>query len=164
MSALPRYRRWQLWALEKNMLNIEHLVTNIRDASAFARRDGGDGWTIAEVLGHLADVDSYFLARARALAEDTELPASSGMSADEMVAAAGYAGQDALALLENWKAVRVEYHGYLASLPEDDEALWERPGRPPEGGGFTLNDQLVLSAYHDTDHLHQIVKIVRSGS
>ena len=161
MQAMSRYRRWQLWALEKNPGNIEELVTSIADAAAFDRRDGGDGWTISEVLGHLADVDSYFLKRARALAEGSELPASSGKSPDEMVIEAGYAEQNALDLLEKWKEGREPYHALLASLPEDDEALWERPGRDADGGGFTLNDQLVLSAYHDVDHLHQIVKIIR---
>ena len=68
---------------------------------------------------------------------------------------------DALNLLEKWKQARRPYHEFLASLPEDDEELWERPGRAPDGGGFTLNDQLVLSAYHDLDHAHQIVKIIR---
>ncbi len=161
MSPMPRYRRWQLWALEKNLLNYEHLIGTISDPDAFKRRDGGDGWTISEVLGHLADVDSYFLQRARALAENTDLPPSSGRSPDEMVIEAGYAVQDAADLLEKWKAVRVPYHAVLASLPEDDEELWERPGRAADGGGFTLNDQLVLSAYHDLDHIHQIVKIIR---
>ena len=161
MQALPRYRRWQLWAMEKNPVNIEQVLTSISDASAFDRRDGGDGWTISEVLGHLGDVDSYFMARARALAENNDPPSSSGRSQDEMVKEAGYAGQNALELLERWKQVRKPYHELLESLPEDDEALWERPGRDADGGGFTLNDQLVLSAYHDTDHLHQIVKIIR---
>ena len=68
MSAMPRYRRWQLWALEKNLLNMEHLISTITDPAVFDKRDGGDGWTISEVLGHLCDVDSYFLERARALA------------------------------------------------------------------------------------------------
>ena len=36
------------------------------------------------------------------------------------------------------------------------------PGRAAEGGGFTLNDQVILSAFHDLDHLHQIVKIIRA--
>ena len=161
MQALSKYRRWQLWALEKNLLNIQHLLSTITDPAAFERRDGGDGWTISEVLGHLADVDSYFLGRARALAENNDPPPSSGRSQDEMVKEAGYAEQDALELFEKWKHVRVPYHDLLASLPEDDEALWERPGRDADGGGFTLNDQLVLSAYHDCDHLHQIVKIIR---
>lgn len=161
MQAMARYRRWQLWALEKNLLNYQQLLSTISDAATFDRRDGGDGWTISEILGHLYDVDSAFLARARALSEGDDPPPSSGRSPDEMVIDAGYAEQDALALCERWKQARLSYHALLASLPEDDEALWERPGRDADGGGFTLNDQLVLSAYHDVDHLHQIVKIIR---
>ncbi len=161
MTAMSRYRRWQLMALEKNLLNIEHIVSSVTDPDAFRRRDGGDGWTISEVLGHLGDVDSYFLGRARTLSAGGELQESSGGSPDERVKAADYASQDAHELFETWKQVRIQYHALLAGLPEDDEALWERPPRPEPGGGFTLNDQLVLSAFHDLDHIHQIIKIVR---
>ncbi|MCE2473264.1 MAG: DinB family protein [Anaerolineae bacterium] len=160
MSPMPRYRSWQLAAMEKNMLNIEHIVSTISDRGVFDKRDGGDGWTISEVLGHLADTDSYFLARARALAEGGEPPQSSGRSVDERVKEAGYAEQDAMELLQRWLKTSAAYHEYLSSLP-DDEELWERPGRDADGGGFTLNDQIILSAYHDLDHLHQIVKIIR---
>lgn len=162
MSPMPRYRRWQLMAMEKNMLNIEHLVSTISDPAIFEKRDGGDGWNIAEVLGHLGDTDSYFLARARALVEGSDPPGGSGRSVDERVKDAGYAEQDAMDLLQRWLQASADYHAFLASLPEDDEALWERPGRAADGGGFTLNDQLILSAYHDLDHLHQIVKIIKS--
>lgn len=161
MSQMSRYRRWQIMALEKNMLNIKHIVTTIGDPAVFSKRDGGDGWTISEVLGHLYDTDSYFLARARALAEGNDPPAGSGRSVDERVKDAGYAAQEARDLLGQWLAVKGSYHEFMASLPEDDEALWERPGRAADGGGFTLNDQLILSAYHDLDHLHQIVKIIQ---
>ena len=161
MQAMAKYRRWQLWALEKNLLNIQHLLSTISDPAAFDRRDGGDGWTISEILGHLADTDSYFLARARALVEGSETPQSSGRSVDERVKEAGYAEQDAMELLHRWLKTSAAYHEYLSSLP-DEEELWERPGRDADGGGFTLNDQLVLSAYHDVDHLHQIVKIIRA--
>ena len=160
MSPMPRYRSWQLAAMEKNMLNIEHIVSTISDRGVFDKRDGGDGWTISEVLGHLADTDSYFLARARALAEGGEPPQSSGRSVDERVKEAGYAEQDAMELLQRWLKTSAAYHEYLSSLP-DDEELWERPGRDADGGGFTLNDQIILSAFHDLDHLHQIVKIIR---
>ena len=162
MLPMPRYRRWQLWALEKNLLNMEHLINTITDPAAFDKRDGDDGWTISEVLGHLGDVDSYFSARARALAENNDPPPSSGRSQDEQVKDAGYAEQNALDLFEKWKQVRLPYHALLASLPEDDEEVWERPGRDADGGGFTLNDQLILGAYHDLDHMHQIVKIIRN--
>ena len=162
MLPMATYRLRQLGAMEKNMLNIEHIVSTISDPAIFDRRDGGDGWTISEILGHLGDTDSYFLARAQALAADEEPPAGSGKSVDERVKDAGYAEQDASALLQRWLKVSAEYHEFLASLPEDDEELWERPGRAPDGGGFTLNDQIILSAYHDLDHLHQMVKIIRN--
>jgi len=161
MSEMARYRRWQLMAMEKNILNIEHLLSTISDPAIFDNRDGGDGWTISEVLGHLADTDSYFLARARALVAGEEPPGGSGKTVDERVKDAGYAEQDAMDLLQRWLGVSADYHAFLASLPEDDEELWERPGRPADGGGFTLNDQVILSAFHDLDHLHQIVKIIR---
>ncbi len=73
----------------------------------------------------------------------------------------GYAQQDVMAVLEQWKSQRVPYHDYLTSLPGDDEELWEHPHHI-KSGGFTLNDQLMLTAYHDSDHLHQIVKIIRA--
>lgn len=161
MQALSKYRRWQLWALEKNLLNMHHILATITDPAVFDKRDGGDGWTISEVIGHLADVDSYFMERARSLADGNDPPPPSGRSQDEMVKDAGYAEQNALDLYDKWQQFRLPYHELLASLPEDDEALWERPGRDADGGGFTLNDQLILSAYHDLDHLHQIVKIIR---
>ena len=161
MSQMPRYRRFQIMALEKHRLNIEHIVSTISDAAIFQKRDGGDGWNISEVLGHLGDTDSYFLARARALAAGEEPPQGSGRSVDERVKDAGYAEQDAQELLQRWLDVSAAYHQFMASLAEDDEELWERPGRAADGGGFTLNDQLILSAYHDLDHLHQIVKIIR---
>ncbi len=161
MVPMASYRLRQLAAMEKNMLNIEHIVSTIGDPAIFGKRDGGDGWNISEVLGHLADTDSYFLARARALAEGGEPPAGSGRSVDERVKEAGYAEQDAMELLQRWLKTSAAYHEYLSSLPDDDEELWERPGRAADGGGFTLNDQIILSAYHDLDHLHQIVKIIR---
>ena len=161
MSAMPRYRRWQIMAMEKNMLNIEHVVSGISDPAAFKRRDGGDGWTISEVLGHLADTDSYFLARARALVDGADPPAGSGRSVDERVKDAGYADIDAAALLKRWLEAAARYQAYMAGLPEDDEELWALPGPDSPGAGFTLNDQVILSAFHHLDHLHQIIKIVR---
>ena len=160
MLPMATYRLRQLAAIEKNMLNIEHVVSTIGDPAIFDKRDGGDGWTISEVLGHLADTDSYFLARARALVDGEAPPQGSGRTVDERVKDAGYAEQDASDLLQRWLGASADYHAFLASLP-DDEELWERPGRAADGGGFTLNDQLILSAYHDLDHLHQIVKIIR---
>jgi len=157
---MPRYRRWQLWALEKNPLNMEYILGSIGESAAFVRRDGGGGWTISEVIGHLIDVDSAFLARARAIIAGEAPPPGTGRTQDEMVLDAGYAEQDALELLQRWQALRMEYREILASVALDDEELWQRP-QTGASRSFTLNDQLVLSAYHDVDHIHQVVKIIR---
>ena len=111
MLPLPRYRSWQLAAMEKNMLNIEHLVSTIDDPAVFAKRDGGDGWNISEVLGHLADTDGYFLARARALvAGELSRRVARARAVDERVKDAGYAEQDAMDLLQRWLGVSADYH------------------------------------------------------
>ena len=160
MQAMPMYRRWQFMAMEKNALNLEHIVKGIDDPAIFARRDGGDGWTIAEVLGHLCDFERFFHERARILAETDEAPPQPTAPPTEVVKARGYAEQDALDLLAQWQGLRAEHVAYLTALPADDAVIWQKAaafGR----GDFTLNDQVILTAYHDLDHLHQIVKIIR---
>ena len=158
-QAMSVFRNWQLKAMQKNLLTLEHIVMSISDQAVFDRRDGGDGWTISEVLGHLADFDAIFHERARCVVETDDHPASFP-NPNALVIEKGYARQDALDVLAQWKSNRVPYHDYLTSLPGDEE-VWERPYHAKRGGGFTLNDQLMLTAYHDNDHLHQIVKIIR---
>jgi len=158
MQAMSVFRNWQLKAMQKNLLTIEHVVMSISDQAVFDRRDGGDGWTISEVLGHLADFDAILHERARCIVETDDRPASFP-NPNALVIEKGYAQQDALDILTQWKSSRVPYHDYLTSLP-GDEKIWERPHHAKRGG-FTLNDQLMLTAYHDNDHLHQIVKIIR---
>ena len=160
MQVMSVFRAWQMKAMQKNLLTIEHVVTSISDPAVFNRRDNGDGWTIAEVLGHLADFDAIFHERARRVVE-TDNPPAPFPDPNALVIEKGYAQQDVLAVLKQWKSQRVSYHDYLTSLPGGDEDLWERPHHIKRGG-FTLNDQLMLTAYHDSDHLHQIVKIIRA--
>ena len=158
MQVMSVFRAWQMKAMQKNLLTIEHVVRSVSDPAVFSRRDGSDGWTISEVLGHLADFDAIFHERARCIVE-TDNPPAAFPDPNALVIERGYAQQDALDVLEQWKRHRIPYHDYLASLPGNEE-LWELPTHHAKRGGFTLNDQLMLTAYHDTDHLHQIVKII----
>lgn len=159
MQVMSVFRNWQMKAMQKNLLAIEHVVLCISDQAVFSKRDGGDGWTIAEVLGHLADFDAIFHKRARCVVETDDHPASFP-DPNALVIENGYAEQSALDVLAQWKSRRIPYHDYLVSLPGDEET-WERPHHIKRGG-FTLNDQLMLTAYHDNDHLHQIIKIIRN--
>ena len=159
MSAMPMYRRWQFMALEKHLLNYEHLLGTITDPAVFAKRDDGDGWTISEVLGHLGDFDTFFLKRARAIAAQESMPPRQPGGPDQMVKDAGYADQDAHALLKRWQAARTAHIAFLRTVPEDSE-IWAFPA-PFDAGSFSLDNHVMLAAYHDVDHLHQIVKIIR---
>ncbi len=161
MSLMAMYRRWQFRAIDRNLLTLTHIVETISDDGAFNKRDGGDGWTISEVLGHLGDFESYMLARARYICGETsdEPPQPAGPEA--LVIEMGYAEQDASELLARWQARRRESTAFFNGLDNDDDALWER-GAPFAGGPFTLNNQLILTPMHDDDHMNQIVKIIRS--
>ena len=161
MSSMAMYRRWQFMAMEKNLLNIEHIVGGVSDSAVFSKRDGGDGWTISEVLGHLADFDLFFCERARVIAETDEPPPQPG-SPQASVDRNRYVERDAGDVLALWKANRGKHLAYLQTLPQDDEAIWEKRAEFGSGRAFTLNDQVVLAAYHDLDHMHQIVKIIRA--
>ncbi len=160
MTEMALYRRWQLRAIDRNLLTLTHIVESVSDPDAFQRRDGGDGWNISEVLGHLGDFESYMLERARYILGELEGDLPQGGNPDAMVKERGYAGQDAADLLARWQDLRGRTNGLYGGLDTEDDALWER-GFEFAGGPFTLNNQLLLTAMHDDDHMNQIVKIIR---
>ena len=159
MSEMAMYRRWQLRSIDRNVRTLTRLITTIDDPEAYKKRDGGDGWTISEVLGHLCDFEVYFGARARHIGAGAEEPPQPSMGPDESVVAGGYAQQEAGPLLERWRGLRADNLAFFLSLDVEDDQLWQ--GSAPFGSGpFSLNNQLVLTAMHDCDHMDQIVKII----
>ena len=106
MSLMSMYRRWQLRAMDRNQLTLAHLVETINDSAAFSRRDGGDGWTISEVLGHLGDFESYMLQRARFITGETDDEPPQPTGPEALVIERGYAQQDAHELLARWQGCR----------------------------------------------------------
>ena len=161
MSLMALYRRWQLRAIDRNLLTLTHLVESTGDPAAFQRRDGGDGWTISEVLGHLCDFESYMLARARYLTGETdEEPPQPVGGPVVMVKERGYAQQGASELLSRWQGYRRDLLATLNAVDSEDDALWEK-SLEFAGGPFSLENQLLLTAMHDDDHMNQIVKIIR---
>ena len=160
MSELAMYRRWQLRALDRNLLTLTHIVETIGDPGVFDRRDGGDGWTISEVLGHLCDFESYMLLRARYILGELEGDLPQGGNPDAMVKERGYAGQDAADLLARWQGLRSQVNALYGGLDAADDALWGQSA-PFGSGPFSLDNQLILAAMHDDDHMNQVVKIAR---
>ena len=163
MSEMALYRRWQLRAIDRNLLTLTHIIESISDPAAFQRRDPGDddGWNISEVLGHLGDFECYMLQRTRYIIGDIKDEPVQPPGPRQSVEQNGYAQQDAGELLKRWQNCREAHLAVLSPLDTDDDELWQR-GFDFAGGPFTLNNQLLLTGMHDDDHMNQIVKIIRA--
>jgi hypothetical protein len=79
---------------------------------------------------------------------------------DAMALERSYNEQDLDTVYQEWVTHRETLLSYLAGL---DEAAWARQGNHPRRGLMTVQDQLALTAWHDVNHLEQILHIVAEG-
>jgi len=156
MRPMSTIRRWHFDQLGFSLNTIQYLLRSKAANDLAACRDGEDGWTVAEVIGHLLDCELLFLERAR-LTMSFDCPELPFPDQAEDVRKAGYAERDAQAIFDEWRLARDAYLAYLAGIPEDG---WKREGKPPKYDSFSLNDQLFLACWHDQVHIEQIMHIL----
>lgn len=156
MQAMSVIRTWQLQQLDNNMIVYTHTLSGTSPDDARTLRDGDEGWTVLQVMGHLRDFEAVFVERAKlTLSQDN--PALPFPNPDELAAEQDYNSGDLLQYLAEWTTLRRELLAVLAPVADAD---WERPATHPTRGNFTLTDQLFLTVWHDTNHLAQISKIL----
>jgi uncharacterized damage-inducible protein DinB len=156
MQPLATIRGWQLDKLGKDITIIGYMLESASAEDLRTYRDGGDGWTVLEVLGHLRDYEELFIKRAQ-LTLTEESPALPNPNPDELAVTNQYNHQNAQAVFDKWAESRREFIKLLEGVADDD---WERAGNHPRRGHFTLNDQLLLTAWHDVNHIEQIAHIL----
>ena len=156
MQPLATIRSWQLDKLNKDISVVDYMLESATTDDLRIYRDGGDGWTVLEVLGHLRDYEELFIKRAQ-LTLTEEFPLLPNPDPDELVVTNQYNHQNAQAVFDKWAESRREFIKLLEGVSEDD---WERAGNHPRRGHFTLNDQLLLTAWHDVNHIEQIAHIL----
>ena len=137
-----------------NVLGYVLKTTPTEDATTL--RDGGDGWTIAEVMGHLRDFDLIFLERGK-MTLSKVFPQLPLPDPDKLAVENAYNDQNVMDMYQEWVEAREDLVAFFESVREDD---WERAARHPTRGHFTLNEQLILAVWHDTNHLNQIIHIL----
>jgi len=164
MQAMDTIRHWQIDQLRKDMAVLGHIVKHTSQEDATTYRDGGEGWTALEALCHLRDFEAVFFERAQiTLAQamgDLPFP-----DHEALVTEKNYNAQSLDVVYTEWAQTRREYIEFLQGISGDD--TWEKPGKHPTRGPFTLNDQLFLTVWHDTNHIEQIVRTLdekQSGS
>jgi hypothetical protein len=156
MRPMSTIRRWHCDQLRNTIKTVGYIVQTAAPHDLVTCRDNGDGWTAAEVIGHLLDCERLFLERAR-LTMNFDNPDLPFPDQNEDVIKGRYNQRDPQAILADWQQVRHDYLAYLSTIPEE---AWERTGKHPTYAPFSLHDQLFLICWHDLIHLEQITRIL----
>lgn len=157
MRPMTTIRRWHFEQLQYALKTAGYLLQTADPQALTTYRDHGEGWTAAEVIGHLLDCERLFLERAK-LTMTQDCPELPFPDQDQEVIQGRYNERDPQATWAEWAQVREAYLTYLGTIP--DEEAWERAGRHPKFAPFSLNDQLFLICWHDMIHLEQITRIL----
>jgi uncharacterized damage-inducible protein DinB len=154
MQPAETLRNWHLDQLRKAIPTLKYVLERASDAELKTIRDGGNGWTPAEVLGHLKDFEHVFVRRAHMTMEQ-EMAALPFPDHEALVVQGKFNDIDVWPVYEEWAATRRSLIALFEGI--SDEALWEKPAAHPKRGPFTLNDQLFLTVWHDMNHIEQMI-------
>ena len=118
-------------------------------------RAAPDGWTIHEIIVHLADSEANSYARCRRFIAE---PGSTVMAYDEMAWAQrlNYHAQSPEAALELFKQLRAASYALIETLPE---AVWDNTIVHPENGVMTMDDWLDVYDRHVPEHIAQMQEV-----
>src|SRR5688572_30406269 len=101
MQSAETVRGWHLDQLRRNINLLSYLLHTAPSDGMTSKRDGGDGWTVMEVLGHLHDFEEVFLQRSNVtVTQDVgDMPFP---DQDELVKRGNYNAQDWHVILQEW--------------------------------------------------------------
>jgi hypothetical protein len=111
-----------------------------------------DGWSIHEIVVHIADSEANSYARCRKCIVE---PGSTVMAYDEnqWAKALRYEDQSTDDALELFRCLRSSTYKLIKKLPE---STWSHTIEHPENGTMTLDDWLDTYAAHIPDHVRQM--------
>jgi hypothetical protein len=130
------------------------LLADVTQEQAETLRDGPDGWTIVEIMGHMRDVETLFTERVHTLLEHPGGPFAV-RSNEEIAGPNGYAGLNLQEALAEFTSRRTAFISLLENLTDEQ---WLLEGVHPVQGPATLLDVVINTGLHDVDHQEQIVR------
>jgi len=118
---------------------------------ALDRSPAPDAWSIRQILAHLLHIETAVLpVRVR------QMLAEPGAAFPDAPPAPPPA--DVETMLARWTQARTGHLVWLRGLKDEDLA---RTGRHPRYGTISVREQVVEWAYHDLDHLRQILATIQ---
>jgi uncharacterized damage-inducible protein DinB len=156
MRPMSTIRKWHFEQLRNTLKIVDYILKTVSPDDLITYRDGDDGWTALEIVGHLYDCEKLFVERAK-LTVEQDNPMLPFPDQDEEVIAGRYNERDWQALMADWVQMRETYLAYLSTVSEED---WAREGRHPQYAPFSLQDQLFLICWHDIGHIEQLTRVL----
>lgn len=151
-------RRKHVKLMRHTMITFENIARELTQEEATTWRDGGDGWTVLEVLCHLRDFDRFFKGRVELMVAE-ESPTLPMYDHEQLAIDKRYNEQDLMTVIEEMKVSRAAYVDLFNQLENSAES-YMRTGIHPEYGEWTILESLVQVGHHDNDHLQQISRII----
>jgi uncharacterized damage-inducible protein DinB len=142
-------RAERLGVLRTTLAELPAAVAGVERAEDESPSSGG--WSLREVLAHLADAELVYGVRLRLLV-GVDNPRLEGYDQERW--AQRFTSLETVgSALERWRVQREANLRLLDSLSEDE---WSRTGTHTERGVESVEDQLVRMSDHDAGHLRQL--------
>lgn len=154
---LTDIRQRQVGLMQKTLQVWQNVISQVTQEEATTYRDGPDGWTVLEVLGHIRDFDGFFLGRAKMMLEQ-DMPQLPRYDHEAIAIEQAYNKQDLQTVIAELTASREAFIAFFQGL---DDEQWERAGIHPERGEFNMLDAAIQVGGHDVNHLEQVTRILK---
>ena len=148
----PRERR-----LQRLTRTADELAAAIKGRSdgVLSRRPDAKNWAAKEIVCHLRDTEEVFAARIEQVRVMDIDPRWADSSADRMAEERQYLRNDADEALAAFRQRRAETLELFTKLAPGQ---WEKGGIHPVRGRFTIDAILSIMAWHDDNHLDQLIR------
>jgi hypothetical protein len=141
-----------------NAFNVLIEALNEFPREMWRYRATADGWTIHEIVVHIADSEANSYVRCRRFIAE---PGQTVTAYDERAWAEvlRYHEQDIDEALELFKWLRLKSYHLIRTLPE---STWSNTVYHPENGMMTLDDWLDVYERHVRDHIAQMRAVLQA--
>jgi len=126
-----------------------------QDDGVLSRRPDAKNWAAKEIVCHLRDTEEIFAARVEQVRIMDIDPRWGDSNADRMADERQYLRNDAEEALAAFRRRRAETLDLFARLAP---VQWEKGGIHPIRGRFTIDAILSVMAWHDDNHLDQLIR------